>query len=292
MTSLKAEPPGPVRSLDEFFAVAHAMESDAVARYAETAKWLRRQGDVALATVFEGLAQTERSHVDQVNAWAAHRSATPPEKTTIPWAVPDTHDALPEEIAQSKLLTPYRALSTAVRHEERAFAFWTYVSAHAERADVKEAAERMALEELEHLSILRRERRKAYHSERQTIPQGRSVSLKSLASLERRLATFVEQHPAAVGGNEFASTIAADARHSADTLDTIPAHDSPIISLPTIPSASQDEPMTVAEYLAEAYLRFADASTNSGILAMTQHLAAIAIYRLATLGSVAGRVDD
>ena len=70
------------------------------------------------------------------------------------------------------------------------------------------------------------------------------------------------QHPAAVGGNEFASTIAADARNSADILDKMPAHDSPIISLPTIPSVAEDEPIAVSEYLAEAYLRFADASTN------------------------------
>ena len=96
MTSLKAEPPGPVRSLDEFFAVAHAMESDAVARYCDTARLLRQQGADALASVFERLAQTERGHVDQVNAWAAHRDAPPPARTALPWAVPDTHDAPPD----------------------------------------------------------------------------------------------------------------------------------------------------------------------------------------------------
>ena len=108
MTSLKAEPPGPVRSLDEFFAVAHAMESDAVARYCDTARLLRQQHADALATCLRGLAQTERGHVDQVNAWAAHRDASPPTTTALPWAVPDTHDAPPDEIAQSRLLTPYQ----------------------------------------------------------------------------------------------------------------------------------------------------------------------------------------
>ena len=68
MTSLKAEPPGPVRSLDEFFAVAHAMESDAVARYCGTARLLRQQGADALANVFEELAQTERGHDDGLRA--------------------------------------------------------------------------------------------------------------------------------------------------------------------------------------------------------------------------------
>jgi rubrerythrin len=293
MTSLKAEPSGPVRSLDEFFAVAHAMESDAVARYCETARLLRQQGAGNLAAVFEGLAQTERGHVDQVNAWAEHRGATPPAKTALPWAVPDTHDALPDEMAQSKLLTPYRALASAVRHEERAFAFWTYVSAHAQRADVKEAAERMALEELEHVSILRRERRRAFHSERQSSAAPTApVALISLAPLERGLASFIEQHPAAAAGREFASTIAADARRAADTLERIAASGSLVLSLPNIPSGSHDDPIAVSEYLAEAYLRFAKAATDPDMLATTQALAGIAVYRLATLRSAAGDIED
>ena len=120
----------------------------------------------------------------QVTAWAGHRGAAHPANSRLPWAIPDTFDAPPGEMAQSKLLTPYRALASAVRHEERAFAFWTYVSAHAGRVDVKEAAERMALEELEHVSILRGDRRKAFHSERQTsTPPTKPVALNSLASL-------------------------------------------------------------------------------------------------------------
>jgi rubrerythrin len=289
MTPLKAEPPGPVRSLDEFFAVAHAMESDAVARYCDTAQLLRQQGADALARVFETLAQTERSHVEQVDAWAAHRNVPTPTTAALPWAVPDTHDAPPDEVAGSKLLTPYRALASAVRHEERAFAFWTYVSAHAQRPDVKDAAERMALEELEHVSILRRERRKAFHAERKTsVPAGQSVALISLASLEERLASFVEQHPESAAGQEFAPMIAVDARRAAATLDKIPPGHNLVISLSNIPSGSQDDPLAISEYLAEAYLRFAEAATDPDMLTTTQHLAAIAVYRLATLRSVAG----
>ena len=289
MSSLKAEPAGVVESLDEFFALAHAIETDALARYTETAKQLRQQGAPALAAVFDQLAEAERGHVGQVTAWAGHRGAAHPANSRLPWAIPDTFDAPPGEMAQSKLLTPYRALASAVRHEERAFAFWTYVSAHAGRVDVKEAAERMALEELEHVSILRRERRKAFHSERQTsTPPTKPVALNSLASLERRLAAFVELHPAAAAGSEFASTIVDDARRAADILGKIPTHDSPMLSLSNIPSGEQDDPIAISEYLADAYLRFAEASTNPDMLAVTQDLAAIAVYRLATVRSAAG----
>ena len=36
-----------------------------------------------------------------------------------------------EELADTRLVTSYRALSVAVHNEERAFSFWTYVTAHA-----------------------------------------------------------------------------------------------------------------------------------------------------------------
>jgi hypothetical protein len=158
---------------------------------------------------------------------------------------------------------------------------------------VKEAAERMALEELEHVSILRRERRKAFHSERQgSAAPAASVALRALAPLERRLASFIEQHPAAAAGDEFAPTIAADARRAADSLDRIAGSDSLLLSLPSIPSGSQDDPLAMSEYLAEAYLRFAEAATDPDMLATTQALAGIAVYRLATLRSVAGDIED
>ena len=292
MPHLKAEPAGTVKSLDEFFALAHAIETDALARYTETAKQLRQQGADALAAVFDHLAEVERGHVGQVTDWAGHRGAAHPANSRLPWTIPDTFDAPPGEMAQSKLLTPYRALASAVRHEERAFAFWTYVSAHAGRADVKQAAELMALEELEHVSILRRERRKAFHSERQTSTPAKPVTLSSLASFERRLAGFVELHPVAASGNEFASTIVADARRAADMLGKIPAHDSPVLSLSNIPHGEQDDPIAISEYLADAYLRFAEASKDPDMLAITQDLAAIAVYRLATLRSADDAIEN
>ncbi|MEJ1936656.1 hypothetical protein WDZ92_41220 [Nostoc sp. NIES-2111] len=55
----------------------------------------------------------------------------------------------------------------AVRNEERAFAFWTYLAAHAGSEDVRQAAEKMASEELTHAAIFRRERRRAFHREKE-----------------------------------------------------------------------------------------------------------------------------
>ena len=54
------------------------------------------------------------------------------------------------------MTTPYRALAMAVRNEERAFAFWSYVAAYSEDSEIKKAAEAMAREELGHVSTLRK----------------------------------------------------------------------------------------------------------------------------------------
>ena len=172
------------------------MEKDAASRYIETARQLRQQNAGHLADVFEGLSQIEQGHVQQVEQWADHYGADA--SAEAPWSIPDTFDASPDEVAQSKLMTPYRALASAVRHEQRSFAFWTYVAAHAD-GEVKDAAERMALEELEHVSLLRRERRMAFHAERQEA--GPVVAtLGALAATERHLADLIEKHAECVSG--------------------------------------------------------------------------------------------
>jgi hypothetical protein len=116
--------------------------------------------------------------------------------------------------------------------------------------------------------------------------------LSSLASLENRLAAFIEQHPATAAGHEFSPAIVSDCRRAADTLNMIPSGESIVLSLPTIPSGSQDDPIAISEYLADAYLRFAEASTDPDTLSTAQGLAGIAIYRLATLRGVAGDIEN
>ena len=288
MTSLKKEPAGQVRTLDEFFALAHAIESDAAARYTEVARQLRQQGAAHLAEVFERLAEVERGHVREVTSWAARRGESAPVDALPPWPIPDTFDASPDEIAQSKLLTPYRALASAVRHEERAFAFWTYVAAHAEKAEVREAAERMAHEELEHVSLLRRERREAFHAQRRYVwlnqsgsECGRRWQLRrgaSLNSSSKSPTSFLED-------SEFAQMIVRASREAASKLDALEATHHPTLSLPRLPATLRDDPLAISELLVEAYLTLADSSKNSHVVDVAQHLAGAAIYRLATLRS-------
>lgn len=287
MTSLKKEPAGQIRTLDEFFALAHAIETDAVARYTEVARQLRQQGAAHLADVFERLAEVERGHVREVTSWASRRGETAPVDSLPPWPIPNTFDASPDETAQSKLLTPYRALASAVRHEERAFAFWTYVAAHADKTEVREAAERMAHEELEHVSLLRRERREAFHEQRSTSGAAKATAnAADLAVQERRIAELLEQEPTIyLEDREFAQLIVRASREAATELEALEANHHPTLSLPRLPASLHDDPLAISEMLVEAYLTIADSSKNSRVVEIAQHLAGAAIYRLATLRS-------
>ncbi len=283
MTSLKDEPAGQVRSMAEFFSIAHAMELDAATRYTETSRQLRMQDETALADLFDNLAETERGHIRQVDDWASHEAT--PADATPPWEIPDTFDATPDEMAGTSLLTPYQALASAVRHEQRSFAFWTYVAAHAETPDVKDAAERMALEELEHVSLLRRERRKAFHAGRTSgEPAGEvPVTLAALAASERHLADLIESDGSFASRRALASSLAAAARSSASKLGALHARATIEFSAPPLPAEGPREVGALMEYLAEAYLRLAEVSQDGTVLSCAQELANTAIYRLGAL---------
>lgn len=283
MTSLRDEPAGSIRSMSEFFALAHAMELDAATRYTETSRQLRAQGETALADLFDELAETERGHIHQVDQWAKHEASRA--DADLPWAIPDTFDATPEAMAGTRLLTPYQALASAVRHEQRSFAFWTYVAAHAEAGEVKDAAERMALEELEHVSLLRRERRKAFHTGRlEGRPAGEvPVTLATLAAMERTLADLIAGDAPSVHEPALAAPLAAAAREAARQLDALHAASGTEVSVPALPAGRSHDAGTLAEYLAEAYLRLAETSEDAHVLGVAQELAKKAIYRLGTL---------
>jgi len=288
---LKAEPAGNLRSLDELFALASAMEREAAAKYSELAEDMQRQKRFDLATVFTQLAAVEREHVDSVTRWSLSRSGRAPDPALVRWEGPETFDAeTATEMRTSRLMTPYRALSMAVRNEERAFAFWSYLAAFSEDTEIKKAAEAMAREELGHVSILRKERRRAYHKERDVAPTGeghevdgptrqrpshvdaRTLELRlatQLADIERRLAD-------------------ASARRAHELFEETMAMSGEAAGFGNFPARlEQADSQTVAEALADAYLNGAEGAGDSAWLETLQSLAERAISRLAWLRSFA-----
>ena len=281
---LKSEPAGTLRSLDELFALAHAMENEAANRYGELAEDMRRQNKDDLASVFTQLAAAEREHVESVARWSRSRRGKAPDPALVQWEGPETFDEnTATEVKTSRLMTPYRALAMAVRNEERAFAFWSYLAAYSEDPEIKKASETMAKEELGHVAMLRKERRRAYHREydrksgepggaAQSAVDGRRLELRlaaQLADIERRLAG-----PAAVRAKELLDQtmgMAEEAGHVGSFPGTL----------------EQRDAHAVAEALVDAYLEGAENSNDETRVEALQELAGKAIARLAWLRSLA-----
>ncbi len=287
MPLLKSVPPVAVGSLEEMFAIAQAMEREAAARYAGLAQRARAEGVAQLADLFEKLAEEERAHETSVVRWSQEQSGKPPDAAAIRWDIPETFDEeAAGELAVSRLASAYRILSMAVRNEERAFMLWSAIAAQAERPDVRQAAERMALEKLDHVALLRRARRDAYHAERarRAPERARSVAdrLFEAGVLERRLAAQLEaMGDQFAGDNErLARELAGQSRQMAADVERL------------APRAGSDpeelEAAAAAERLVEDYLGIGDLTRDEALALQIQSLAQRAISRLAWLRSLNG----
>jgi rubrerythrin len=286
---LKAEPAGTLRSLDELFALASAMEQEAAAKYAELADEMKRQNRSDLAAVFTDLAAAERDHVDSVTRWSQSRRGKAPDPALVRWEAPETFD--PEaatEMKASRLMTPYRALAMAVRNEERAFAFWSYLAAYSQDPEIKNAAEAMAHEELGHVSILRKERRRAYHREHDAeghhgpasaSQQRRPARVVDARTLELRLAAQLADLERRLSG--------ASASRAHELLDETIAMSTEATGFGSFPARlEQADSQVIAEALADAYLNGAEGAGDAVHLESLQSLAQRAIARLAWLRSL------
>lgn len=281
---LKNEPAGTLQTLDELFALANAMEQEAADRYSELAEEMRAQDRDDLAAVFAHLAAAEREHVDSVTRWSLSRRGKAPDPALVRWDAPETFDAeTMAEIKASRLTTPYRALAMAVRNEERAFAFWSYVAAFATDPEIGKAAEAMAREELAHVATLRKERRSAYHREhRELAGEGATDATARVdaGALESRLTVRLADLEARV--QESWQSRARELREEAELMSTR------AVGFGSFPAALQAaDAQTIAETLTDAYLDGAERSDDSAHLELLQMLAGRAIARLAWLRSLA-----
>jgi len=281
MSLLKTEPAGAVTSLTELFAIAYAMEQEAAGRYAAIATRMRSEGESALAAVFESLAADERGHIDKILDWSRRNRGEAPDPAKLRWTLPETFDDEGAATRDPRLQSAHRVLSMAVRNEERAFAFWSYVAAHAGLPEIRKAAEALAHEELGHVALLRRERRKVFHLERDqrlADEAGRPSGLDA-AALERRLADALDA--AARGDAPRSATLrklATRARSQAEQIERSAA----TISAAPLP-ANLDAPLALAELLVERYLEAADKAADETEMTLAQSLAAQAIDRLTWL---------
>lgn len=279
MSLLKAEP-AEIRSLDQLLGIASAMEREAIAGYAKLAERMRQEGRDELAEVFDRLVAEETEHFNNVVHWSHVLGSGPLD--TAAWDPPATFDDEGARLVAPELVSAYRAFSMAVRNEERAFLFWTYVASQAPTDQLRLAAEQMARDELSHVAILRRERRQAFHTQRVqhvAAQQGEE----DLIGLERRLSVLLESDAtlSLEGSAAEIRDLAQQARARADSVKGASFAAPPLLR--NIAAGATDRAATLCELLLECYLDLADNLPDEADRNLAQTLAASAVHCLSAL---------
>lgn len=292
MPLLRHEPQGGVRSLDELLGVALALEQEAVRRYTQLAALMDQRGETDTAATFRALIAEEQDHVRAVDGWARSLGRPSPDAPAFLWRLPPELAASWDELTERTRLTPYQALSLAVLNEQRAFAFYSYISASAPDEPVRTHAEALAREELRHAALLRRERRKAFRRERGQAER-KPARADTPAELERLVVALLSataaEHTAlavrlhALGDGEGAALLT---RIAAEERALIPFDSE---APPSRASAPEDAPtclsaaVAASERLAEAFADVAAQATDELVLTESLRLQEAVVGHLALL---------
>lgn len=313
------ELPQPPKSTELLIAMALSMEREAAARYDELAREMAGSGNHELADLFDELGAEERRHESYIHAWGI-APAPDSKQTEMKWRSPEAvsegdHDAA----GGVHLMTPHRALCLAVHNEERAFALFSNIAAMADSTAVREYAESLAREELDHVVRLRVERRRAWRAQSERASKSASrqgvLSVRSLPALltraisvEREAAVRCAQFAAALqaAGDESDAgalqTVAADLAQRVAELEQrvagIDAPPPPLEKTAATGDAKLDEQhfgsrqsvltlaLADADEAVDFYLAAADAGTAQDMVETAQELAEQALHRLATIKSL------
>jgi rubrerythrin len=157
-----------VESTADLISIALATERESISRYAELATRMKDYGNSEVGVLFERMSTEEQAREQQLTEWAALAGLTlKTDIGPIPWeedpGVATIYDA---EAEDPTLSTPYKALAFAVHNKQRGFRFYSYVAADSKNPEVSDYAEILAREELGQAALLRGQRRRAWHVQR------------------------------------------------------------------------------------------------------------------------------
>jgi len=269
-----------VRRAGDLLVIAEALEEEAASRYRGLCERMTRQGDGEMAALFESLAQMEDAHARQVASRGAVERVGEA-AGAVEWERPPGFD---EAESRGATLSRYQALAFAVRNEERAFAFYTYVAAEAESSEIRALAEDLARDELAHASLLRQHRRRAFHEHRPIaieIPQTLS-QLEALARRRDAEASAAHRELAnslrASGENDDAARFERLADEEARSAGEVVAD----ASAPPLKDAA--EGLRLLEQDFDHFALIAERSRDEAIVAEAQRLASRMVARLASTG--------
>jgi rubrerythrin len=273
--------PGPVGSVDELLAVAHAMEQEAARRYRALCADMRLHGNPQLAAQFETLADVEDRHATEVAGRSQAMLGHSPDPAEVRWDLPAELD----DAAAGATFSAYQALAYAVRNEERAFAFYSYVAAEAVRPDIQALAEDLARDELQHATLLRHYRRRAFHAERPDvfdIPP----TVAALHALSRHWdAEAAAAHAGLAGALEEAGRTEDGAVFRRIAVREAKAADGAVADA-IRPLRDAADGLRLLEAAFDRYALISERAADEAVLAEAQRLAAEIVARLALAGGI------
>jgi rubrerythrin len=215
-----------IKTAGQLLSIARAAESEAVRSYSLLAAHMKECGNAETAALFERMYHEEQKHEHLLDEWAELEGIQLDTGIDpVVWEDPQVATHYDDEATDPYSSTPYKALAFAVHNEERMFRYYTHVAANTDNDAIRRYAEILAREELAHSSILREQRRRAYHAERaeprrQAQLSGKQVHtladlLGAAVHMEARLADFMEHagdeaglRQAALATREVAATCA------------------------------------------------------------------------------------
>ncbi len=279
MEPLPAEPMSTVETLSRLAALSREMSRQALDLYDDLARRMAELGNEPAQDAFGRIRATLRD------------AEAPEPAEDVGQAPAVFHD---EDLGASRLVTPYAAYSLAVRNQERAFAFWTHVSANSPDPEVRSEAERLARAEIVRVKSLRTARRQAFHAGRRPAlpPEAlRTLSVEELrrsagetenaiAELHGRIAALL-----ADAGDPRAPTMAAIAVDERDRAERLGAGAAPD-QRDDLPRDAESLVALATERLeaaVEFYLAAAEASQREEVVSLAQDLADRGIQRLSRL---------
>lgn len=284
MSLLRSEPFAAVETMDELLAIAFQMEQEAISNYSDLADRMRREGRPDMVSVFEQLAREEAQHLDNVVQWSERTSGSKPDLAKLKWEPADTFDDEGASAIAPELLSAYRAFSMAVRNEERAFLFWTYVAAQTDQEKLCIAAEQMAREELGHLSTLRRERRRAFHAQRAEAEHAAKFELPELELKFHDLLQALAARQRGSGAQKL-DIAAQNARERSTAGSVLPFGPSPLLK-DSVPPTVVGRVVPLCELILDCYLDFGERLPNEEERTRAQSFAGQVVECRSLIGAV------
>jgi len=138
---------------EDFMARAYTMEVEAIERYAQFAEQLEAHNNKEVAALFRRLSQIEALHAKRIleeMRWPT----TPALPPAYAWETAEAPETAPFE-SLHYLMQPFHALQIALQCEQQAQQYYENIAASRAPRRVRDAAAEMALEEREHVRLIR-----------------------------------------------------------------------------------------------------------------------------------------